>query len=58
MFEHIECEWPLFFCYLILDSCFRGDKDSAFKYTAQLEEVRIEDTSTFQYKVTQNYCNF
>jgi len=27
VFENIECEWPLFFCYLILDACFRGDRE-------------------------------
>lgn len=27
VFEHIECEWPLFFCYLIVDACFRGDRE-------------------------------
>lgn len=42
MFEHIECEWPLFFCYLILDACFRGNKDLAVDYTHQLEEVMVK----------------
>jgi phosphorylase kinase alpha/beta subunit len=27
VFENIECEWPLFFCYLILDGLFNGDRD-------------------------------
>lgn len=42
MFENIECEWPLFFCYLILDYCFQGNKDAARVYTKQLEEVMIK----------------
>ncbi|KAJ8936869.1 hypothetical protein NQ314_012133 [Rhamnusium bicolor] len=41
MFENIECEWPLFFCYLILDNCFKGNKDVAAEYTQQLEEIMI-----------------
>ncbi|XP_074037667.1 probable phosphorylase b kinase regulatory subunit alpha isoform X1 [Leptinotarsa decemlineata] len=41
MFENIECEWPLFFCYLILDNCFRGNKEIAAKYTKQMEEIMI-----------------
>ncbi|KAG5886712.1 hypothetical protein JTB14_015776 [Gonioctena quinquepunctata] len=41
MFENIECEWPLFFCYLILDNLFRGKKEIAAKYTKQLEEIMI-----------------
>ncbi|HEY9690056.1 MAG TPA: glycoside hydrolase family 15 protein, partial [Coleofasciculaceae cyanobacterium] len=28
-FEHIECEWPLFWTYLMLDALFRGDRDTA-----------------------------
>lgn len=27
VFDNIECEWPLFFCYLILDGIFRGDME-------------------------------
>lgn len=42
MFENIECEWPLFFCYLILDYCFQGNKGAAAVYTKQLEEVMIK----------------
>ncbi|XP_063909483.1 probable phosphorylase b kinase regulatory subunit alpha isoform X2 [Zophobas morio] len=45
MFQNIECEWPLFFCNLILDHCFRGNKSGAAEYTRQLEDimVRTED---------------
>lgn len=39
MFENIECEWPLFFCYLIIDACFQGNKEAASEYTEQLEDV-------------------
>lgn len=39
MFENIECEWPLFFCYLILDSLFHGNHEAAKMYTEHLEEV-------------------
>lgn len=42
MFENIECEWPLFFCYLILDYCFQSNKEAAALYTKQLEEVMIK----------------
>ncbi|CAK1578214.1 unnamed protein product [Parnassius mnemosyne] len=41
MFENIECEWPLFFCYLILDSCFQGDKTNVAEYMQKLEKVMI-----------------
>ncbi|KAH0947136.1 hypothetical protein HN011_006147 [Eciton burchellii] len=42
MFENIECEWPLFFCYLILDYCFQGNKETTEMFTKQLEEVMIK----------------
>lgn len=39
MFEKIECEWPLFFCYLIIDYCFQGNKEAVTEYAEALEEV-------------------
>ncbi|XP_013175263.1 PREDICTED: probable phosphorylase b kinase regulatory subunit alpha isoform X3 [Papilio xuthus] len=41
MFENIECEWPLFFCYLILDYCFQGDKNNVVEYMQKLEKIMI-----------------
>src|SRR5689334_13095725 len=31
-FENIECEWPLFLCYLLLDGLFRKDKEAIKTY--------------------------
>lgn len=42
MFENIECEWPLFFCYLILDYCFQGNKEAVSVYTKYLEAIMIK----------------
>lgn len=39
MFENIECEWPLFFCYLILSYIFQGNKETALDYLEKLEQV-------------------
>ncbi|MEM1427238.1 MAG: glycoside hydrolase family 15 protein, partial [Cyanobacteria bacterium P01_H01_bin.130] len=41
-FEHIECEWPLFFTYLLLDALFRGDRDTAQAYQDKLQEIAVE----------------
>ncbi|KAI5641946.1 glycosyl hydrolases family 15 domain-containing protein [Phthorimaea operculella] len=41
MFENIECEWPLFFCYLILDYCFQGDKTNVGEYMNKLEKIML-----------------
>lgn len=40
-FEHIECEWPLFFTYLLLDALFRGDRSSD-DYADYLKTLTIE----------------
>jgi phosphorylase kinase alpha/beta subunit len=41
-FEHIECEWPLFFTYLMLDGLFRGDAEEVQNYQARLEGLLVE----------------
>jgi phosphorylase kinase alpha/beta subunit len=41
-FENIECEWPLFFTYLVLDGLFRGDKEQVEFYQKGLENVLVE----------------
>ncbi|MBW4652312.1 MAG: glycoside hydrolase family 15 protein [Kaiparowitsia implicata GSE-PSE-MK54-09C] len=40
-FEQIECEWPLFFTYLLLDALFRGDRLMADCYRAKLDAVLV-----------------
>lgn len=42
MFENIECEWPLFFCYLILDYCFQKNKDGIAQYERLLENITLK----------------
>ena len=39
VFENIECEWPLFFTYLLLDAYYRGDSDAAEDYRSRLEKL-------------------
>jgi phosphorylase kinase alpha/beta subunit len=41
-FEHIECEWPLFFTYLLLHHLFRGDEQQARIYRDKLEGLLVE----------------
>lgn len=40
-FEHIECEWPLFFTYLLLDAVFRGDRHQVETYHQQLQQLTV-----------------
>lgn len=41
-FENIECEWPLFFTYLILDGIFSQNYEQVEKYQQLLAEVIVE----------------
>ena len=41
-FEHIECEWPLFFTYLLLFHLFRGGEQQAGRYREKLERLLVE----------------
>ncbi|XP_043072333.1 probable phosphorylase b kinase regulatory subunit alpha isoform X3 [Drosophila grimshawi] len=41
MFENIECEWPLFYCYLILFHAFQNDKHLVQEYADRLEKIMV-----------------
>nr|CAD7398298.1 unnamed protein product [Timema poppensis] len=67
MFDNIECDWPLFYCYLMLDYCFQGNKEAATEYTETLEEIMIRTENGMRLvpelyavpadKVTEEYQN-
>ncbi|XP_076025656.1 phosphorylase b kinase regulatory subunit alpha, liver isoform isoform X2 [Genypterus blacodes] len=41
LFENIECEWPVFWTYLILDGIFTGEQVQVLEYREALEAVLI-----------------
>ena len=41
-FEHIECEWPLFFTYLFLDGIFQGNQAQVQEYQKRLESLAVD----------------
>ncbi|MEG4336101.1 glycoside hydrolase family 15 protein [Microcoleus sp. D3_18_C2] len=41
-FEHIECEWPLFFTYLLLDGIFQGNQAQVQEYQQRLESLAVD----------------
>ncbi|MEG4345141.1 glycoside hydrolase family 15 protein [Microcoleus sp. A003_D6] len=41
-FEHIECEWPLFFTYLFLDGIFQGNPAQVQEYQQRLESLAVD----------------
>jgi phosphorylase kinase alpha/beta subunit len=41
-FTAIECEWPLFFAYLLLNNLCAGDNEAATRYRHKLESLLVE----------------
>lgn len=41
-FEHIESEWPLFFCYLYINALFDGNDSIAQHYREKIESIMVE----------------
>ncbi|XP_060070242.1 probable phosphorylase b kinase regulatory subunit alpha [Ylistrum balloti] len=39
MFEKIECQWPMFFAYFLLDGLFNGNEEQIIKYKDLLDSV-------------------
>ncbi|XP_027518124.1 phosphorylase b kinase regulatory subunit alpha, skeletal muscle isoform isoform X2 [Corapipo altera] len=42
LFENIECEWPLFWAYLMIDGIFSGNIEQVQEYREALEGVLIK----------------
>jgi len=61
IFENIECEWPLFHCYQIIDNCFQGELGLAGELIDSLEEVTVKKTGLRMvpelYKVPEESVN-
>ncbi|KAF8940451.1 glycosyl hydrolases family 15-domain-containing protein [Dissophora ornata] len=45
IFEDIECEWPLFFTYFILDGLFSENEDQVEEYRSKLEPLIIDSAT-------------
>ncbi|XP_059823689.1 phosphorylase b kinase regulatory subunit alpha, liver isoform-like [Hypanus sabinus] len=43
LFENIECEWPVFWTYLLIDGVFKEDKVQVEEYKEALEEVLLRE---------------
>jgi len=41
VFEGIECEWPVFWAYLILDGIFYDNLQQALEYSEALQEILV-----------------
>ena len=56
LFENIECQWPLFYCYLAINACFQRDREGFDKYFNLLKSVRTHTTRNFSSKCDFNSC--
>ncbi|KAG0245559.1 glycosyl hydrolases family 15-domain-containing protein [Mortierella sp. GBAus27b] len=45
IFEGIECEWPLFFTYFVLDGLFSENENQVEEYRAKLEPLIIDSAT-------------
>lgn len=67
VFENIECEWPLFWCYLVLDGLFYPNDEQVAIVSNSLDDVLIRDEDGIKlvpelyavpaYKVEDEYRN-
>nr|XP_056715196.1 phosphorylase b kinase regulatory subunit alpha, skeletal muscle isoform [Euleptes europaea] len=67
LFENIECEWPLFWTYLIIDGIFTGNAEQVQEYREALDGVLIKGKNGIRLipelysvpleKVEEEYCN-
>ncbi|XP_032083928.1 phosphorylase b kinase regulatory subunit alpha, skeletal muscle isoform isoform X2 [Thamnophis elegans] len=55
LFENIECEWPLFWTYLIIDGLFSGNVEQVQEYREALEGVLIKGKDGLRL-VPELYC--
>jgi phosphorylase kinase alpha/beta subunit len=46
-FMDIECEWPLFFTYLLLNNLFAGNMEMAALYRGKLESLLVEQNGQY-----------
>uniref|UniRef100_A0A8C7E3D9 Phosphorylase b kinase regulatory subunit n=1 Tax=Naja naja TaxID=35670 RepID=A0A8C7E3D9_NAJNA len=55
LFENIECEWPLFWTYLIIDGLFSGNAEQVQEYREALEGVLVKGKNGLRL-VPELYC--
>jgi hypothetical protein len=44
-FESVECEWPLFYVYMVIDGMFKGLTDEVERYQSLLKQVIYKDAN-------------
>ena len=49
VFENIECEWPLFIIYLVINAIFDGHLEEVERYHTMLEKLVIKASNDLVY---------
>ncbi|ORY50715.1 phosphorylase kinase alphabeta [Rhizoclosmatium globosum] len=57
IFEGIECEWPLFYTYMILDGLFREDGKQVQEYRDLLEPLLVESSTVTKFRQPEEYVD-
>ncbi|RVE74315.1 hypothetical protein OJAV_G00020960 [Oryzias javanicus] len=56
LFENIECEWPVFWNYLILDGIFFGDQVQGFLAPGEIDPLNRRFSTSFKPDVVVQVC--
>ena len=41
LFENVECQWPLFYCFLVINGCFSGSDDDVRRFSKALDRCIV-----------------
>lgn len=52
-FENIECEWPLFYIFMIMDGVFKGLPQQVEEYRSLLANVICKDLNGGEYYLVE-----
>ena len=42
LFENIECQWPLFYCFLVINGCFSGKEEEVRELESAVEDTKSQ----------------
>ncbi|KAJ3186848.1 hypothetical protein HK101_009545 [Irineochytrium annulatum] len=56
IFSDIECEWPLFFTYMVLDGFFRDDKQQIEDYRRLLEPLLVDSSLLAKFHEAEHHA--
>lgn len=54
-FEGNECEWPIFYTYMIIDGVFKNNTEQIEEYQAELRKCMYADECGGTFQLIDNY---